>query len=355
MLGFSIFLTNPIAEEQKNYIETMSGNGFKSIFTSLHIPEEDPTAYKERLQELGALAIKNDLELMADISPQSLGHLGFTWENAEGLLQWGVTGLRVDYGVSEETIAALSRKMKIALNASTLTKESVEQLKQSGIVMEQTEAWHNYYPRPETGLDRDGFNEMNRWLKEEGISVMAFIPGDGQKRGPLYEGLPTLEDHRGETTFVAFLDFEQNQWVDKILIGDPSLCEGSFQQFLAYQRGVIQLRAHCFTEDASLQERCSQVQTNRQDAARDVIRSVESRQYGLPGHHTLRPQHTVDRPIGSITIDNEKYGRYQGEMQVTKRFLAADEKVNVIGRIVDEDLPLLKYVTGGQKFEVKFT
>ena len=26
--------------------------------------------------------------------------------------------------------------------------------------------------------------------------MMAFIPGDAEKRGPLYEGLPTLEKHR---------------------------------------------------------------------------------------------------------------------------------------------------------------
>ncbi|WP_428908861.1 DUF871 domain-containing protein [Niallia sp. Krafla_26] len=354
MLGFSIFLTNALTDKQIQYIDKMSKCGFKSIFTSLHIPEEDPSVYKERLKELGGLAKTYNLELMADISPKSLGHLGFNWENAEGLLHWGVTGLRVDYGVSERTIAQLSHKMKIALNASTLTKESIINLKQYGINTEMIEAWHNYYPRPETGLGLENFNEINRWLKEEGLSIMAFIPGDGEKRGPLYQGLPTLEDHRDQTSFAAYLDLQDNPWVDKVLIGDPSLSHKSLEQFLSYQNGIFQLRSFCLTKDLSLKEQFSDVQTNRQDEARDVIRSAESRLYGLPGNHSICANNTVERSIGSITIDNEQYGRYQGEMQITKVSLKADEKVNVIGKVIDEDLPLLNYIKGGDKFQIKW-
>ena len=50
-----------------------------------------------------------------------------------------------------------------------------------------------------------------------------------------------------------------------------------------------------------------QVHTNRLDPARDVIRSVESREE----HKViLQPMHTIARKKGSITIDNELYGRY---------------------------------------------
>ena len=54
-----------------------------------------------------------------------------------------------------------------------------------------------------------------------------------------------------------------------------------------------------------------QVHTNRLDPARDVIRSVESREE----HKViLQPMHT--RKKGSITIDNELYGRYAGECKL---------------------------------------
>ena len=179
MRGISVYLGEGSVKELEPYIEGVRKLGFTSIFTSLHIPEEDPSLYEERLRELGAVARKYKMELMADISPKSLGHLGFTWENAEGLVEWGVTGLRIDYGIDEGTIAELSTKMKIALNASILTKEGLFRLKTAGLRTDAVEAWHNFYPRPETGLDTQEFFRVNDWLKEEGLSVMAFVPGDG--------------------------------------------------------------------------------------------------------------------------------------------------------------------------------
>ncbi len=48
---------------------------------------------------------------------------------------------------------------------------------------------------------------------------MAFIPGDGEKRGPLCEGLPTLEKHRNMRPLEAYLELVQDCDVDKVLIG----------------------------------------------------------------------------------------------------------------------------------------
>lgn len=354
MRGISVYLGKGSANQLEPYIKNMRESGFTSIFTSLHIPEDDPTLYKGRLRELGALALKYDMELMADISPKSLGHLGFSWENAEGLLEWGVTGLRIDYGVDEKTIAEVSAKMKIALNASTLTKKGLERLKAAGLRTEATEAWHNFYPRPETGLDTKEFQKVNQWLKSEGLAVMAFIPGDGKRRGPLYEGLPTLEDHRNLSPFAAYLDLLHNGAADKILVGDITLGEGTLEQFSAYSNGIIQLRSEALTNTEALLDTAGTIQTNRWDAARDCIRSMESREYGLFGTQRLSLENTVDRPIGTITVDNENYGRYQGEMQITKRNLPADEKVNVIGKVCSKDLALLPYISGGVKFQVKW-
>lgn len=61
---------------------------------------------------------------------------------------------------------------------------------------------------------------------------------------------------------------------------------------------------------------------------------------------------TVERRVGSITIDNVLYGRYAGEMQITINDLPEDEKVNVIGSVIEEDLSLLSYVGAGQKFQL---
>ncbi|WP_071460883.1 DUF871 domain-containing protein [Bacillus massilinigeriensis] len=423
MLGISVYLSETM-EKQEAYIRKMRGAGCKSIFTSLHIPEDDPGMYKSRLQELGGLAREIGMELMADISRKSLEHLGCTWETAGKLLNWGLSGLRIDYGVADEVIVQLSHEMRVALNASTLTEAGLDSLRKFGLITENAEAWHNFYPRRETGLDRNFFRRQNRLIKEAGLGVMAFIPGDAMLRGPLHEGLPTLEDHRSQSPFAAYVDLLECEGVDKVLVGDIQISDDTLEQFAMYQDGVVLLRARAATVPAvdtvpvpaaaaasvpaaasasvpaaasvpgetdgglstgragglssslpakdgsnlsgnllSDNERIpfgrmllkvGTVHTNRPDAARDVIRSLESRLYATIGPGGVVPDNTTERRAGSITVDNERYGRYQGEIQIAKRDLPRDERVNVIGSVIDADLPLLPFIGGGQKFKIEW-
>lgn len=87
--------------------------------------------------------------------------------------------------------------MKLGINASTISAEELHEWMELGLKTNNIEAWHNFYPRPETGLDKDFLIERNKFLKSIGITTMAFVPGDGELRGPIFAGLPTLEKHRG--------------------------------------------------------------------------------------------------------------------------------------------------------------
>ncbi|MBU8565602.1 DUF871 family protein [Virgibacillus pantothenticus] len=355
MLGISVYIGMQNLEEQVAYLKKMKANGFHSIFTSLHIPEDDPTKYKNQLQALAKLARELNMELVADISPTSLSALGFDWETASELLNWGLTGLRVDYGIDEDIIVRLSKQMKIALNASTLTPAFLDNLILKGLDISSVEAWHNYYPRPETGLGWGDFINQNKWLKEAGLSIMAFIPGDDELRGPLYETLPTLEAHRSVSPFVAYLDLVNKGMVDKILIGDSGVSSKVLEQFSAYQRNEILLHAVPGTEVSQTELNLVKgTHTNRVDRARDCIRSVESRHYASVGALQIPAANCRERPAGSITIDNQRYKRYQGEIQITTRDLPKDKRVNVIGRVVPEELMLLRWIVGGQKFTIRW-
>ncbi|GGN66579.1 DUF871 domain-containing protein [Oceanobacillus indicireducens] len=353
MLGISIYLGSEPISKQIPYIRNMREMGFESIFTSLHIPEENQTIYKEQLQALGKVATELEMELMADISPHSLEVLEIEWETADNLLSWGLTGLRIDYGVDEQMIIDLSHKMRIALNASTITKDELNRMKEKGLNVAAVEAWHNYYPRPETGLGFSDFIKKNTELKEAGITVMAFIPGDAKLRGPLFEKLPTLEQHRTVSPFAAFLDLEKVGDVDKIMVGDVTISDASREQFRAYDQGEIVVRAIASKEaDKELLKKAAEPFTNRADPARDLVRSVESRSYAQYGATVVHPQNMVERPIGSITIDNERYMRYQGEIQITLTDLPADERVNVLGKVIEADVPILRWLKENQKFRI---
>lgn len=349
MYGFSVYLNEAI---NQNDIDQMIDAGFTGIFTSIHIPEDDDQQYLGRMRDLGKIAKRNDLSLVVDISGTSLNKIGGTFDNIQPIIDLGITGLRIDYGIDWEIVARLSREIHIALNASTLTTQDLDQLHLYQANLKNITAWHNYYPRPETGLDMHTFNRHNRFLKSRGLRIMAFVASDDKKRGPIYAGLPTVEVHRNLHPLASTLDLITNGNVDDVYIGDPMISLEVLFQFKDYiQNNIICINAKSASESVS--EQLPLVlgnHTNRQDAAALVLRSQESR---MLVNTTIKPINTIVRPKGAITIDNEKYGRYQGEIQVCKVDLPQDEKVNVVGQIIDPDKYLITFIGPGQAFKIQ--
>jgi hypothetical protein len=337
MLGCSVYLSSKLSNSDFEYLKQMKQIGCHGVFTSLHIPEDDPQVLIDRVTQLGSWCRQLNLNLIADISDDGFARLQWRLDEPDSILASGVTGLRIDYGISMQAIATLTHAMPVALNASTLTQADVEQLQLFGANFKRLEAWHNYYPRPETGLARDWFDEKNHWLHQLGITTQAFIPGDGGLRGPLFQRLPTLEAHRIYSPLAAFVELI-HQGVDRIYIGDKTISKSSqvaLSQYLT--EDVISL--HLDRVSPVLQ---NLVWHNRPDVARDVVRLEEGRTKQL-----LDPTpRNADQPRlrGSLTVDNERYGRYAGELQLTKCDLLPDEKVNVLGRVCVADRPLLDLI-----------
>ncbi len=118
---------------------------------------------------------------MVDISGNALAEAGFSIDNLAELREIGVTGLRMDYAIDNQQIAAFSKEMTISLNASTLTEKTFESCRR----MEPIYSFGSLaqlLPRPETGLDVGWFQEKNRWLKAQGFFVQAFVPGMQETR-----------------------------------------------------------------------------------------------------------------------------------------------------------------------------
>jgi uncharacterized protein len=218
LIGISFYLNDPLAEER---IAIAGKMGVERAFTSLHIPEESGDL-AGRAKKLLQAAKEAGIEVYADVSAQTPGHLGL--KSLSALKSLGVIGLRLDDFFANETILNLSKEFKLALNASILFEEDVRALLEGGVDASQLLAWHNYYPRRETGLSASFFQSQNELFRRYGIPVSAYIPGDGEKRGPLYEGLPTLEAHREVDPYMAALELFRAGARD-VYIGDPEVSE----------------------------------------------------------------------------------------------------------------------------------
>lgn len=339
-LGFSLYLSTFSA--QCSALRGWAGTG-APIFLSLHISEEFDDTFCRRAEEVCRTLADQGFRIIADVSTKTLAQFGCTdlVALAKHLRLWA---LRIDYGFGREEIEAMADKMPIVLNASTTSVEDARAIAKEG---RQVFAMHNFYPRPETGLDEALLQTTTRALQEAGLKVFAFIPGDTLRRGPLHEGLPTLEEHRNMIPSAAFADLRIRFGMDGIFLADPGLSQTESDRISRYCReNILSIPAELTPEYDHLYDK---VFACRVDSPKWLVRFRESREYSCPGE-TVKAGNCVSRARGCITIDNENYGRYSGELQMIRADLKADSRVNVIGRVSRNALALMDCIKGGQKF-----
>lgn len=321
----------------ESYITTMAEAGFQKVFSTLQLNENA----EEDLTTLANICLEHQLQLVLDVHPAV-----FQTHPIDSLSRLGIQNLRLDDGFELEDMKQLSSHFKLILNASTITEQVVMDLLRAGIPNTRLEAWHNYYPHAYTGLDETFFNAQNDMLQKYGIETAAFIHGD-VLRGPLFEGLPTIESHRQLSPFASYLRIKDS--VDHVLVGDLQISPASIHQLKQYVLSeqmtlrVKLLKAYAYVE--------KQLFHNRPDEAAYVIRFAESRT--LYKREVPVDGAATARAIGAITIDNASFGRYEGEIQIVKKAMLGDSRVNWIGEVIEEDLPLIQLIRSNQAIQLE--
>lgn len=340
-LSWSVFVSQ--FETVRDRLPLLFTKGAK-IFTSLHIAEEFNSEYVNNARAMCDELYSIGYQIIADISPRTLAVFN---EPDISILakKLHLSIVRFDYGFSWEQIINISKKMPICLNASTINLKKIIELKQS---KNNIYAMHNYYPRPETGLDSKTFKTINRTLKKHKIPIFAFISGNASLRAPLYEGLPTLEKHRTIAPYAAYVDMVKKYNIQDVFVGDGIITQNE-HNFIQYFKttNILILPIILKKEYEYLHKKNF---TIRSDSPKQLLRLQESRQYATKGN-TIMPSFTATRIKGAVTIDNERYLRYSGEIQIIKRVLLEDRRVNIIGQIPEQYILLLKHAKKGKKIQ----
>lgn len=351
--GISIYLgLDNTIEENLHLIRTAHTHGIGRIFTSLHIPETDVSALQSELQTVLKEARQYNMEVISDVSPNTLSLLNLDGLDTEKLQETGINTIRLDFGYGEKEIAELSRMIKIQFNASTITKDFLDNLKFYRTDFYNIDALHNFYPREGTGLSEEFLLKQNRLLHDCGIQTAAFVPSYNRARSPLRKGLPTLEKHRYKQLAPSAQHLLLLE-TDSVFIGDSLPTETEIQELAELANDCITIRAECLTQNEFVKNMAKQnVFTARADSALTAIRVQESR--SLCRKEEICPEYITRRSKGMITLDNSNSGRYKGEMQIILQEQPADRNVNVIGKVADSDMILLKFIKSNSRFKIKF-
>lgn len=340
--GISLYFSSGM-EKNEALIKKASENGAEYVFTSLHIPEETGVNYRRDIYRLLTRCKEEDLNVIVDVGPETLEMLGAGM--VKELKALGITHVRLDYGFDAKAVVQISKSLHVVFNASTITEEEIAQWKRSGADFQKFTACHNFYPKQFTGLSIKRVKEINLRLKYLGFDTMAFVPGNLELRGPLYEGLPTVEEHRNRRDEVCLnmLELFCTGGCDVVLIGDVAVKEEDWKGLRCFSEGYIELKAELLKEYEFIRDT---IHHDRPDSSDWIFRSQESRQY----RQEIVPEewkNTAIRKAGSICISNKKYLRYMGELEIARVDLPFEERLNLIGEICEEDRKYLAFIQKG--------
>ncbi len=340
--GISLYLGSGLAKNEE-IIRKACRAKVSYGFTSLHIPEEYGLCYEKEAKELLGLCKDHHLRLFADIGPETLEKLGCS--SFLELERTGITHIRLDYGISHREAAELSHRFHIVVNSSTVTDKDLKQWQDYGADFTNFAACHNYYPKPLTGLSIAKVKHINRRLKNYGFASMGFVAGDKELRGPLCRGLPTVEGHRNSRVLLNMLELNALADTDIVLVGDIDVKDETWQQLRDINDGYLSLHVRVEPEYEFVKDI---LHHERPDSSDYVIRSQESRNYSFP----VKKGPQKPRPRGSISIGNEGYLRYNGELEIARMDLEEEPRVNIIGKVLDTDLVYLPYIVDGMGFRL---
>lgn len=344
------------AEEHVELLEKAADAGIGRVFTSLHIPETDTAALRRELRALLQTARRRGLDVVADISPKTAAILGIDSLQPQQLLELGITTARLDYGFDVRKTALFSRVLSVQLNASTVQPEYIDALRDAGADFSRIDCLHNFYPRPHTGLSEAFFTAQTARLQQVGLSVGAFIPSQHGRRGPLFEGLPTLEDHRCLDVSLTARHLAA-LGVQSVFIGDAQPSDAELEALAAAgreEKGVVVLKTRLCSREPWVRDFLSYTFTSRLDPSRDMIRTQESRSHasGSIVRDEACPRRGLRR--GDVTIDTDMYLRYRGEAAIMTADAEEDDKTMIAAQILPEERFLLKYITPGRRFRLEF-
>ncbi len=238
-----------------------------------------------------------------------------------------------------------------------MTEEELEYMKLRNAKFFNMLSLHNFYPKRFTGISKKYLLEQNLKYKKYGIGTMAFVKGD-ELRGPVYEGLPTVEEHRNMRFLTSCLDL-LSLGTDVILVGDINLSDENWNELGYLSKGAVPLRnEHDILTDKVFQD--------RRDFSEYVVRAAAGGNIGetrknfceyikeeFAGYSIDIEKISADIPIkkGDIIISNSKYLRYEGELEIALKNLGTDEKRCIVSKIIEKDMELLDYVNIVKKFE----
>lgn len=356
-LGISIYPAETNIEDDYRYIDAACKYGFTRIFTNL-ISVENNQQTLECFKKVCLYARKNNMKVIADINPEVLQTLGVYPDDIEFFYNLGLFGIRFDTGSNgfdESLMTYNPYNLKIEINMSSGIKY-LENIMEFRPNTDNLLGCHNFYPLRYTGLSREHFLKCSEAFKSHGIPAAAFVTSSSAKFGPWpdNDGLCTLEEHRNLPIETQTKDLFNTGLIDTVIIGNCYASEDELKTLSSLDKDILSLNVELEDGISEIEKKIvlDEPHFNRGDISEYLIRSTLSRvKYKDNFFKLFNPKQDIKR--GDILIPSSSYKRYAGELQIALKDMENSGRINVVGRIIPEEVFLIDLIHPWQKFKFK--
>lgn len=361
-IGLSVYPDFYDYEAIKKQLEVAASLGYTRVFTSIQLGvlgfENTADGLSEGFVKLFKLTRELNMKVHADLNLEVFNSIGAEVDNVKPIVDLNIDVIRLDGGFGIDEIVRLTNNpfgLVIEDNTSNDAHllETIETINERGNI-NNYRACHNFYPRNETGLDFDDAVYTADMLNDFGVGNGVFItsqtsPSDLNLSG---EGIPSIEEHRYLPPHIAFSELRNTGVFDIILFGDSMPDYASLKAVSdAAKVDYVSIEAWL---DKDLDPEQHKVLTetvlwSRPDQPQLLVRATNTRK---KAHVPVK--NTIARPYLTITIDNERSNRYEGEVQIILKDLNPSPVANVIGMVKPTCKRLLNQVKYRQyPFKIK--
>ena len=357
-LGISIYPERSTFEKDKAYLDLAHKYGFKRVFTSLLQIQGDKEQVLADFKKVVDYANSLEMEVMVDINPGLFEQLEISYDDLSFFHEMGAYGVRLDIGFTGAEEARMTRNpygIKIEINMSTCTSY-VDNIMSYSPNTANLLGSHNFYPHRYSGLSYEHFVYCSQQFRKYNLNTMAFVNSHDATFGPwpTQDGLCSLEDHRDLELATQVKHLLLTGLIDDISIANAYASEAEMAAMAEAFKAEYPTLKVVVEEDITEDERIclfDNLHSYRGDRSDYILRSTMTRVYykdkPFPAHNTR------DMTRGDVLIDNVGYGQYKGETQIALKEMKNDGRVNVVGRISEDELFLLGFLRPWSSFKLK--
>jgi hypothetical protein len=345
-------------DEMEKHLKMAASVGINAVFTSIQLPEANPRELHRDFPKMAEIAHKYGIKVFADLGPKTASQFGIDMFDLKAIKEFGIDVLRIDAGYTlEQKVQATKNDldMVICLNPNVdATEENMQKMIELGINKENVTFCYNYHPMKYSGMKFEKAKAKSDIIHKYGFRVAGFLASNHHRRIGCGFGLPTLERHRGMDIFAQAQEGLLAGY-DDIFMGDDLASEDELKCIVAakkeHKRGPVNIRFRPYVKGEVLEwlngRSLKLIQCGLDEIIRTAFWDKESiypggYEDGLPGK----------RSKGDVCMCKASLLRYAGEVQLVKMDLPEDKDIGIIGRIIDEDIPILDVYNDMSQFRL---